>query len=45
MPVKRLAGPADIAALVVWLAGPENGYMTAQNVVIDGGFSRLKPID
>ena len=45
VPVKRLAGPADIAALVVWLAGPENGYMTAQNVVIDGGFSRLKPID
>jgi len=40
VPVGRLAQPKEIAALVAWLAGPENTFVSAQNVVIDGGFSR-----
>ena len=42
VPLKRLAKPSEIAAFAVWLAGPENTYITGQNLVIDGGFSRLK---
>lgn len=40
VPIKRLAKPAEIAALVGWLCGPENTYVSGQNLVIDGGFSR-----
>jgi NAD(P)-dependent dehydrogenase (short-subunit alcohol dehydrogenase family) len=40
VPAGRLAQPEEIAALVAWLAGPENTYVSAQNIVIDGGFSR-----
>ena len=41
IPVGRLAAPAEIAALVVWLVSPENTYLSGQNVVIDGGLSRV----
>ena len=41
VPMRRLAQPAEIAALVAWLASPENTYISGQNVVIDGGFSRV----
>ena len=41
VPAKRLAEPREIAALVAWLAGPENTYVSGQNMVIDGGFSRI----
>jgi NAD(P)-dependent dehydrogenase (short-subunit alcohol dehydrogenase family) len=40
IPARRLGTPAEVAVLVAWLAGPENTYLTGQNVVIDGGFSR-----
>ena len=42
VPVKRLGTAADIANMVVFLAGPENGYVTAQNIVVDGGFGRVR---
>lgn len=41
VPMRRLAQPVEIAALVAWLAGPENTYMSGQTVVIDGGFTRV----
>jgi NAD(P)-dependent dehydrogenase (short-subunit alcohol dehydrogenase family) len=41
VPMGRFAQPAEIAALVAWLAGPENTYLSGQNVVIDGGFTRV----
>lgn len=41
VPMKRLAEPSEIAALVVWLAGPENTYVSGQNFIIDGGFTRV----
>ena len=40
VPAGRLAQPEEIAAVVAWLAGPENTFVSAQNIVIDGGFSR-----
>ena len=40
VPAGRLAQPEEIAALVAWLAGPANTFVSAQNIVIDGGFSR-----
>jgi len=41
IPAKRLAKPEEIAALVAWLAGPENTYISGQNIIIDGGFTRV----
>lgn len=41
VPIRRFARAEEIAALVAWLAGPENTYLSGQNVVIDGGFSRV----
>lgn len=41
IPIRRLAMPEEIAALVAWLVSRENTYVTGQNVVIDGGFTRV----
>jgi NAD(P)-dependent dehydrogenase (short-subunit alcohol dehydrogenase family) len=41
VPIGRLARTEEIAALVAWLASRENTYLTAQNIVIDGGFVRV----
>lgn len=39
VPVGRLGQPEEVAALVAWLAGPENTYVTGQNILCDGGFT------
>lgn len=41
IPMKRLGEPKEIAAFVAWLASEENTYMSGQNCVIDGGFTRV----
>jgi 3-oxoacyl-[acyl-carrier protein] reductase len=41
VPVRRLARPEEIAAFVAWLVGPENTYISGQNIAIDGGFTRV----
>jgi len=41
IPIARLAQADEIARFVVWLAGPENTYISGQNLIIDGGFSRV----
>jgi len=41
IPIRRLAQPGEIAALVAWLVSRENTYVTGQNLVIDGGFTRV----
>lgn len=41
IPARRLGHPREIAAFVTWLAGPDNTYISGQNIVIDGGFSRV----
>jgi NAD(P)-dependent dehydrogenase (short-subunit alcohol dehydrogenase family) len=40
VPARRMADVDEIARFAVWLAGPENTYMTGQNIAIDGGFTR-----
>jgi 3-oxoacyl-[acyl-carrier protein] reductase len=40
VPSRRLGQSEEIARLVVWLCSSENTYLTGQNIVIDGGFSR-----
>jgi len=41
VPIGRLGRPDEVAALVVWLAGAENTYLSGQNIIIDGGFCRV----
>jgi NAD(P)-dependent dehydrogenase (short-subunit alcohol dehydrogenase family) len=41
VPIRRMANVEEIANFVVWLGGPENSYITGQNIAIDGGFSRV----
>ena len=41
VPARRLGTATEIAAFVAWLAGPENTYISGQNIAIDGGFARV----
>ncbi len=41
IPMRRLGRADEIAAFVAWLAGPENTYLSGQNIAIDGGFTRV----
>ncbi|HIF36363.1 MAG TPA: SDR family oxidoreductase [Candidatus Thioglobus sp.] len=41
IPMKRLGQVNEIASLVSWLVSDENTYMSGQNLMIDGGFSRV----
>ncbi|OGT14982.1 MAG: dehydrogenase [Gammaproteobacteria bacterium RIFCSPLOWO2_02_FULL_38_11] len=41
IPMKRLGKPEEIAKLVCWLVSPENTYISGQNIIIDGGFTRV----
>jgi 3-oxoacyl-[acyl-carrier protein] reductase len=41
VPMRRLGNVEEIARFIVWLAGPENTFITAQNIAIDGGFTRV----
>ena len=40
IPVYQIGRPEEIAELVAYLCGRRNTYISGQNVVIDGGFSR-----
>ena len=40
-PVDRLSTPDEVAAFFEFLAGPDTGYMTGANVVVDGGVQLL----
>jgi 3-oxoacyl-[acyl-carrier protein] reductase len=39
IPMRRIGQPDDIARVVVFLAGPDSGYMTGQVLTVDGGLS------
>ncbi len=39
VPAKRFGHADEVAALVLFLAGPEAGYITGTGLVVDGGFA------
>ncbi|MDB5414337.1 MAG: family oxidoreductase [Rubritepida sp.] len=39
-PVGRVGRPDDTASLIAWLLGPESGFVTGAEFVIDGGMTR-----
>lgn len=39
-PAGRVGRPEDIAAMVLYLCGPQAGFITGQNFVIDGGMTK-----
>ncbi len=41
IPAKRIGNVDEIASLVSWLVSEENTYLSGQNIIIDGGFSRV----
>lgn len=41
VPMGRFGEPEEIAAFVAWLVSPMNTYVSGQNLLIDGGFSRV----
>jgi 3-oxoacyl-[acyl-carrier protein] reductase len=41
VPVRRLGQPEEVAGFVCWLASQENSYISGQNLLIDGGFTRV----
>ena len=41
VPSQRVGAPEEVAEFVSWLAGPDNTYISGQNIAIDGGFSRV----
>ena len=40
-PVNRLSSPEEIAAFFEFVAGPDTGYLTGENIVIDGGLKAV----
>jgi len=41
VPIRRMGIPDEVARLVLWLASEENTFVSAQNIAIDGGFTRI----
>lgn len=41
IPAKRFAQPVEIANLVLFLSSDLNSYLTAQNIIIDGGYTNV----
>ena len=39
-PAGRVGKPDDIAAMIAFLASPDAGFLTGENIVIDGGITR-----
>ena len=41
IPIKRLGKPDELANLILWLCSDQNTYISGQNIIIDGGFTRV----
>jgi len=44
IPMKRAGEPAEVAAMVRWLASDEASYVTGATFTVDGGLSRLQAL-
>ena len=40
IPLSRIADPMDIANVIEFLVGPLSGYVTGQDICVDGGFTK-----
>jgi glucose 1-dehydrogenase len=40
IPLHRIGDPADIANVIEFLSGPLSGYVTGQDICVDGGFTK-----
>jgi len=40
VPLRAIGSPLDVANVVVFLASPRAGYITGQEIIVDGGFSQ-----
>ena len=40
MPLRRIADPSDMGEVVLFLASDRSGYVTAENISVDGGYAR-----
>jgi glucose 1-dehydrogenase len=45
IPLGRIGTPDDVASVVSFLAGPDAGYITGENLVVDGGLVRAALTD
>ena len=43
-PVGRFGQPEDIARAILWLASPEQSWVTGQTIGVDGGLGKLKGV-
>ena len=41
VPMRRRGTPEEVAQAICFAAAPENGFMTGQTVVVDGGISAV----
>ena len=41
VPLKRMAKPSDISPIVCFLLSDDSEYITGQNILVDGGFSKI----
>ena len=41
LPLRRVGAPADQAAAIAFLAGPDASYITGANLLVDGGLGTL----
>ena len=39
IPLKKIGDPGDIAKLVAYLSGPESGFITGSEIIVDGGMT------
>jgi NAD(P)-dependent dehydrogenase (short-subunit alcohol dehydrogenase family) len=44
IPMKRLADPSEIATVALFLASDDSSYMTATDLVVDGGIAGISPL-
>lgn len=42
-PMRRVGEPADVASVMLWLAGDDSSFVTGQDIAVDGGILAGRP--